>query len=360
MDFVALEIIRQLQKIDTVNQYYIMVAPGEDVCLEPSANVRIVEVKCPTYPLWEQVALPLAVNKIKPDLLHCTSDTAPLFCHVPLVLTLHDIIYLEPRQHTSLSAYQNLGWYYRRFIVPKILTKCHKIITVSHFECHRIRETLHLDASKILTIYNGLGSHFIPVKKPASITKKYLSEENYLFFLGNTDPKKNTERTLKAYGLYVQQTTDPLPLLIADLQESDISHVLENIRMPFLKTLIRCPGYITNTDLPAIYSGAKVFLYTSLRESFGIPLLEAMACGTPVITSNTSSMPEVAGNAAIFTNPTDENDITAQLIRLLKDKKIYKEYITRGLERVKVFSWENTARATFRVYQDVYLKNGAR
>ena len=98
MDFVALESIRELQKIDKENEYFIFVSPGEDHCLEETDNVHIIEVKCPTYPLWEQVALPRNVSKIKPDLLHCTSNTAPLNCPVPLVLTLHDIIFLEPRQ----------------------------------------------------------------------------------------------------------------------------------------------------------------------------------------------------------------------------------------------------------------------
>ena len=94
MDFVALESIRELQKRDDGNEYYILVAPGEDRCLEESSNLSIVEVKCPSYPLWEQIALPLAVKRLGADLLHCTSNTAPLWCPVPLVLTLHDIIYL--------------------------------------------------------------------------------------------------------------------------------------------------------------------------------------------------------------------------------------------------------------------------
>ena len=135
MDFVALEAIRQLQKIDRENEYFIFVAPGPDRCLEESDNLRIVEVKCPTYPLWEQVALPAALRKVKPDLLHCTSNTAPIRCSVPLILTLHDIIFLEKRQDTNKSTYQNLGRVYRRFVVPRILPKCEKIITVSQFEC---------------------------------------------------------------------------------------------------------------------------------------------------------------------------------------------------------------------------------
>lgn len=357
MDFVALEIIRRLQRMDTVNQYYILVAPGEDVCLQPSANVTIITLRCPTYPLWEQVALPLAIKRLKPDIIHCTSNTAPLMGKTPLVLTLHDIIYLETRQQSSASWYQNMGWHYRRLVVPTILKRCAAIITVSRFECQRIRESLQLDPSRLLAIHNGYGDHFKPIEQPYDVTSRYLKEADYLLFLGNTDPKKNTPRTLKAYGLYVQQTPNPLPLLVADLASEYIDQVLSDIDMPFIRPLLRFSGYIPNSDLPALYTGAKVFLYTSLRESFGIPLLEAMACGTPVVTSNTSSMPEVAGDAALFADPTDEKEIAAQLMKLLTDETCYQSMVSKGLERVKAFSWEATAKATFNVYQSVHAQH---
>ena len=197
MDFVALETIRELQKIDHKNEYYILVSPGEDHCLQSSPNVHIIELHCPTYPLWEQVALPRAIARIKPDLLHCTSNTAPLYCPVALVLTLHDIIFLEKRQSFSKSWYQEMGWYYRRFVVPRILPNCKKIITVSHFECNRIREALKLPVEQITPVYNGYSQHFRQQPKQPSLTRRYIQADGYLFFLGNTDPKKNTPRLPK-------------------------------------------------------------------------------------------------------------------------------------------------------------------
>ena len=109
MDYVALETIRELQKIDQQNEYFILVSPGDDVCLQESANMHIVTVNWPSYPLWEQIGLPLALKKIKPDLLHCTSNTAPVYGNIPLVLTLHDIIFLEKKQGKNQSMYQRLG-----------------------------------------------------------------------------------------------------------------------------------------------------------------------------------------------------------------------------------------------------------
>lgn len=355
MDFVALECIRELQKKDHENEYFIFVSPGEDRCLQESDNLRIIELRCPTYPLWEQVALPHAIAKIKPDLLHCTSNTAPIHCPVPLVLTLHDIIFLEPRQNGNKSLYQNMGWYYRRLVVPRILPRCRKIITVSHFERNRIREALRLPEEQITAVYNGYSCYFQPKEETYSVTRKYIQEPEYLFFLGNTDPKKNVPRTLKAYSLYRERAQKPLPLLIADIKEEILDSILREQKIESVRPYISCPGYIPNTDLPDLYSGAFAFLYTSLRESFGIPLLEAMACGTPVITSNTSSMPEVGGPGALLCDPTNAEDIARKLLSLEEDPALYQQQIQYGLQRVKQFSWESTAMDLLSIYKSIQL-----
>ena len=246
-----------------------------------------------------------------------------------------------------------MGWYYRRLIVPRILSKCRKIITVSHFECNRIRETLHLPEDKIMPVYNGFSNHFHPLDNPKAVTQKYISTTGYLFFLGNTDPKKNTPRTLKAYHLYLQRSKEKRPLLIADLKPEYIDEILKETGLEKIRPYLYLPGYIPNTDLPFIYNGAFAFLYTSLRESFGIPLLEAMACGIPVITSNTSSMPEVGGDGAILTDPTDEQSIANQLLLLEQDQDFYRKKSVYGLERAKYFSWKQTACELLELYQSI-------
>lgn len=353
MDFVALEVIRELQKIDKENEYFILVSPGEDKCLKESENVHIIEINCPTYPLWEQWALPREVSRLKPDLLHCTSNTAPVNCPVPLILTLHDIIFLEPRQNKSKSFYQNMGWYYRKLVVPKILPKCQKIITVSDFENKRIRENLNLSKEKVVTVYNGYNKHFHLFTPDANKIGKYIDTNKYIFFLGNTDPKKNVPRTLKAYSLYLKQSLNKYPLLIADLNENIIDDILKEQQIEEIKPYLSFPGYIPNSDLADLYSGAFAFLYTSLRESFGIPLLEAMACGTPVITSSTSAIPEIAGKEAILTDPFNEKDIADKLLLLETDTEYYIRQKEYGLQRVKYFSWENTARELYKIYQSI-------
>lgn len=355
MDYVALEMIRELQKLDHENEYYILVCPGKDRCLEESDNMHIVEVKCISYPLWEQVALPLALKKIQPDILHCTSNTAPIFCKVPLVLTLHDIIFLEKKRGNTPSFYQKMGRIYRRLVVPRILKKCKKIITVSQFERNHINTSLGLEEGLLEAVYNGYSKHFHPIEETKDITRKYLNEDEYFFFLGNTDPKKNTEGVLKAYALYMAQSKNPLPLLIADLSEDTIDAYLKANQIMHIKPQLRFPGYIANTELPAIYSGATAFIYTSYRESFGIPILEAMACGTPVITSNTSAMPEIAGNNGILIDPYQPKEIADELLHLEKDETYRNKQIVYGLERVKLFSWENTAKNVLDIYKKLKL-----
>lgn len=355
MDFVILETLRELQKRKDGNEYFVLVAPGEDRCLAESDHMHIIELRCPTYPLWEQIALPRAVRKLGADLLHCTSNTAPLWCSVPLILTLHDIIYLEPRQHRSPSLYQEMGWHYRRLVVPRILKKCRKIITVSRFECNRIRETLHLPEEQITAVYNGYSTHFHKMEHPdREVVRKYIPEEGFLFFLGNTDPKKNAARTLKAYSLYLEQSAVKRPLLIADLKEEYIDDLLCQEGITTIKPYLSFPGYIDNRDLATLYNAAFAFLYPSLRESFGIPMLEAMACGTPVITSNTSAMPEVAGPGAILVNPQEPREIADALLRLEHDSDFYRRQSDYGLERVKLFSWRNTADEYAALYQSIH------
>ena len=293
------------------------------------------------------------------ELLHCTSNTAPIWCDIPLVLTLHDIIFLEPRDKRNRSLYQNMGWLYRRLVVPRILKKCRRIITVSEFEQGNIVKKLGLTRQQVVMIYNGYNEWFRPMNDPDCIFAKYMAERGYLFFLGNTDPKKNTERTLIAYFKYLERSTVKRKLLMADLDRQYLDDIISRNHIENIRPCLEMPGYIANTDLPYVYSAAFAFLYTSLRESFGIPLLEAMACGTPVVTSNTSSMPEIAGQEAILVNPESADDICNQLLRLETDEAFYQQQVQLGLNRVKLFSWKFTAEQLLSLYNAVYreIKN---
>lgn len=355
MDYVVLQEIRELQKTDCENEYFVYVKPGEDRCIESSANVHVVEIACPSYPLWEQYALPRAARRDGVELLHCTSNTAPVWCGgIPLVLTLHDIIFLEPRDRRNRSLYQNMGRIYRRIVVPRVLGQCRRIITVSDFELNNIIGKLSLPRKRMAMIYNGYNDWFKPTTDTDGVYRKYIGEKGYFFFLGNTDPKKNTGRTLVAYAKYLELSAVKRKLLVADLAPAHLDSILKANGIENIRSSIVLSGYIVNTDLPYLYNDAFAFLYTSLRESFGIPLLEAMACGTPVVTGNTSSMPEIAGPDAALVNPESAEEIADMMLRLETDGDFRERQRQLGLERVRLFSWRNTAEKLLRLYEEVY------
>ncbi|MBU2555264.1 MAG: glycosyltransferase family 4 protein [Bacteroidetes bacterium] len=366
MDMVALELINELQKIDHDNEYVVFVKPDEDTStLKPSSNFKIVELSGGPYPIWEQYALPLAAQKEGCHILHCTSNTAPLKSKLPLIVTLHDIIYMESISLLKKGGtwYQKLGNMYRRMVVPGIVKKSDKIITVSKFERNRIGDFFGIDHNdnRLVAIYNGVSEHFKPVTDSAELTRvktKYKLPENFLFFLGNTDPKKNTPGVLKAFSDYLKSSkTENLYLVMLDYERSSLEKLLTDIGDKDLINKIILTGYVVNTDLPAIYCLSKIFLYPSLRESFGIPMLEAMRCGVPVITSNTSSMPEVSGNAAYIIDPYKPEEITSGIEKLLTNDSLRNDLIEKGLEQAKKFSWRNMAENVLSLYKEVYQKH---
>ncbi len=358
MDFVALELIRNLMEIDKENEYFVFVAPDQDKCLHDTENFKIIELDGGSYPKWEQVALPKAVKAYNCDILQCTSNTAPIYSPVPLVVILHDIIYMESIAlfRKGYSLYQKMGNMYRRFVVPRILKKASKVITVSKFERQRIKDFFNIEDDKIIAIYNGVGTHFKKIDDKEYLEEvriKYQLPEKYFFFLGNTDPKKNTIGVLKAYSDYVREKGNDVKLLMLDYDEAELLKLLNQIGDPNLRKEIYLAGYVVNSDLPAIYNMADLFLYPSMRESFGIPMLEAMACGIPVITSNTSSMPEVAGDAAKIINPSFPKEITAAMLELQTNENLREHYINLGFEKASQFSWKAMAKENLRLYKDL-------
>ena len=362
MDMVALELIKNLQIIDHKNEYFIFVKPDEDdTVLKETSNFKIIQLDGGSYPIWEQIALPKAAKKYGCEILHCTSNTAPIFTDIPLITILHDIIYMESSYTKiltgSATSYQKFGNVYRKLIVPRVVKNSDKIVTVSHFEKNRIAEFFDMTGDNRLTaIYNGVSTHFKPVTNETELKRvkeKYHLPNNFFFFLGNTDPKKNTKGTLKAFSNFLKQSKSDYKLVMLDYDTNELEKLLDEIGDKQLINHIVLTGYVINTDLPAIYSLSKIFLYPSLRESFGIPMLEAMGCGVPVITSNTSSMPEVSGDAAHIINPYNPEEITQGIIKILADKEYYNELSKKGIERNKLFSWKNMAKQVLVLYNEI-------
>jgi glycosyltransferase involved in cell wall biosynthesis len=211
-------------------------------------------------------------------------------------------------------------------------------------------------AGKIKAVHNGVSEHFKPVSYRDclnTICLKYQLPEKYLLFFGSKDPRKNTARVVQAFAEYNQRNTDH-HLVLMGYGNDDLNELLKVLDLSDLREKIVLPGYVADKDLPGIYQGAVLFLFPSLREGFGIPIIEAMACGTPVVTSNTSSMPEVAGDAACLVDPFRVSAIIEGIERVLGNKGYRDKLVDKGFKQKDKFSWRTMAQRVLQVYDQVY------
>lgn len=356
MEVVALELIREIQKLDHQNEYILYAKKDADEkCISETNNFRIHTLPSRPYPLWEQFTLPIAVKADKLDFLHSTCNTSAINLPVPLILTLHDIIYLENTDFKG-TAYQNFGNLYRKMIVPRIVAQSQVIITVSDFERQVILNKMKLPEDKVKVIYNAVSAKFNNLYSHDRLTtfrERYKLPPDFILFLGNTAPKKNTANVIKAYVEYKSMYQDGLPLVILDYDQKLVLDYLTKTGNQKLISDFIFPGYIHSEEMPLLYNIAKLFLYPSLRESFGLPILEAMACGVPVITSNTSSMPEVAGDSALFVDPFDFQDIRDKIIQFQQDESLQSRMKQGGLKRAANFTWKASAEQLLSIYNSV-------
>jgi len=354
MDVVALELIREIQQLDHKNEYVLFAKQGPDRnCITDTVNFKTVILNGVTYAGWEQVSLPSAVKKFAPDVLHCTANTAPYSCAAPMIVTVHDVIYLEEINFEG-SAYQNFGNLYRKLVVPHAIKKAEKIVTVSEYEKTVIANVCKIDPEKIVVIHNAVSERFnrnIKSERLQQFRQRYQLPQQFMLFFGNTAPKKNTAGVVKAYVHYCSMTAAPMPLVITDYSRSSVLTMLEDSDRADLANLIFTPGYIPSSDMPLMYNCSSLFLYPSLRESFGLPVLEGMACGVPVITSEIPAIREVGGDAASFVDPENTEAIAERISSLLADQEQQELLIQMGIERAKLFSWRRSAQKLIELYK---------
>lgn len=355
VEIVALELIKHLQRTDKENEYFIFVKQdADDSCIEETANFRIIKLPSAPYPVWEQWILPRAIKKFRLDVLHCTANTAPLFPGVRTVITLHDVIFLETVSFKG-TAYQNFGNLYRRFIVPRA-AKDRELVTVSGYEQQNIASTLHIPASAVEVVYNGVSGMFGPrtdAQQLAQMKAKYSLPDAFILFFANPAPKKNTPNVLAAFASYCRKHPDSgIKLVVTDSSKTYIRQQISELKIDDVLPRLQIMDYIAYTDLPFVYSLATLYLYPSLRESFGLPLLEAQACGTPVITSNISCMPEIAGDAAIFADPYDPASIAEAIAQALhNDANAKVALYQKGIDNARRYSWEAAAHKMRAIYE---------
>jgi glycosyltransferase involved in cell wall biosynthesis len=354
----SLELIKKLRELGPDHEYVIFAKKDEDFeCLTPSDNLKIRTVAGKLFVDFEQFFLPLAAGKEHVDILHCTGNTAPYFSPVPVVQTLHDVIFMDAIPAGD-SPYQRFGNHYRRRVVPLVTPRSKAIITVSEYEKSRIVERLGISPDRIQVIYNGINekrfhAHYDQRTK-AAVREKYGLPQNFILFIGNQSFRKNSGRAIEAYVRYASTTVQPIPLVTPGLPEKVVAEKLKELKFPYTREQFITPGYISDTDLPVLYGLSTIFLFPSLSEGFGMPIVEAMACGAPVITSGISCMPEIAGNAGILADPYDTEDLAQALVILSTNEALRRDKIAAGIENARRFSWDQAARKILSIYETVY------
>ncbi len=300
-------------------------------------------------PLWLPLAVPRALLAGHVDVFHGPNHMAPPWSPVPTVITAHDL--------SALTMGGLHTWRNRLLTVPQMLLslrRAERLIAVSRATASDLLRLPGIDAERVRVIYEAAAPGLTPAtpEQVRALSHRLALPETFFLFLGALEPRKNVVTLVRALAELYAAGDHRAKLVIAGAEGWRNDDVYDEVKKRGLERDIRFAGYIPAEDLPALYGAATAFVYPSLFEGFGLPPLEAMACGTPVICSNTSSLPEVVGDAAITVDPLDTSDLAAALRTALDDADLRARLSHAGLQRAALFSWERTARETLEVYRE--------
>jgi len=310
--------------------------------------VRPLQRDIPVYALIrEQFGLSVEMNRFNPDVFHYPSFNMPLRNPKPAVVTIHDLVY-----YLAPGACSRLRHLYARAVFPLVAKRAMRIITGSEHTKSDIVNHLGVDPAKITVIYHGVSSLYRPIGDStavAEVKRRYGLEGDYILYVGTHHPRKNLLRLIEAFAMIKAKG---VRLAITGAVEVRRRELYETPARFGIKDGVVFTGPVREEDLPALYSGATIFVIPSLYEGFGLTPLEAMACGAPVISSNLTSLPEVVGDAAMTFNPLDVEALAGCMETLLDDGALRARLRERGLARAKLFNWKRTAEQTVGVYCD--------
>jgi glycosyltransferase involved in cell wall biosynthesis len=347
----AVNLIEALAAIDQANQYtlYVTKPSAVDRFANRWANFQVRR----TLPHTPLVRIPLTLSaelrKNPVDVLH-VQYTAPPLAPCAVVATIHDLSFEHLPETFNRRSRAQL-----RLTVRRTARKAARILTLSEFSRQDIIETYETDPERVVVTPPGASAHFAPVSDATELRRIrtiYRIERDYILALGSIQPRKNLVRLIKAYSSLWETGKEALPQLVLAggrrWLEGDTIRAAENSAAA--KDIL-FTGYVLEADLPVLYSGATCFVYPSYFEGFGLPLIEAMQCGVPVLAGNKTSMPEVVGDAGVLVDPLDESAIAGALARLIERPDYRAELRVKGLERAKTFNWQTTARLTLQAYE---------
>ena len=355
----AINLIEALAQIDSVNDYTIYITTSE--ARErfhgrwPNFKVRA------TLPHTPLIRIPLTLSaelrKNPVDVLH-VQFTAPPFCPCPVVVSIHDLSFEHLPQTFKRRSRTQL-----RLTVRHSAKRAARIISLSEHTRRDIIETYGINAERIKAIPLAAPAHFAPVQDYRELQRvrhTYGIDGDYILSVGSIQPRKNLARLVRAYAsLRGNNTVDRLPKLVLVGKCAWLyDETLRALDETGVRETVVLTGYVPQTDLPALYSGALCFVYPSYFEGFGLPPLEAMKCGAPVIVGNRTSLPEVVGDAALAVDPFDVEAIASAMKRLINDLDFRKDLSVKGQMRAETFDWRETARKTLAIYEEVVQENG--
>ncbi len=354
---VVYSIVRELERLDDQNQYLLYCNRPFNLPFDNLRWQKRVQSLYSFLPgtLWLQSkAFARAARHDDLDVFWGTCFTLPagLPDATRKVLTIHDLVW---RRYP-----QTMSWYNRmlsRAFTQRSISRADTIVTISESTKQDLESELQVPAEKIKIVRHGVDAHFRPYEQAVAarhIAQKYGSSENYILFVGTIEPRKNLAILIEAIGVLKGQGKLAHQLVVAGAKGWGKSRIAESIlKWKLTESDLKFLGFIPEEDLPLLYSGAAVFVFPSVYEGFGLPLLEAMACGVAIVASNTSSIPEVVEDAALLVSPTDSEAMAAGILRLLNDTQLRAALIERGLRRAQGFTWEAAARRVLRTLTEL-------
>jgi glycosyltransferase involved in cell wall biosynthesis len=346
-------LLRQLARIDRETEYVLLCQePDLGVAAQLGENFRTVLEPSPNYSFREQIHVPWVLMRERPDVYHAPHYVLPTGVRSKSVVTIHDCIHLMfPQYLPSRAAYA-----YARATMWSAAKRSACILTVSESSKRDILHFFNVPAEKVVVIYNAIDERFsIPPSEDdvARVRERYQLDQRFVLYVGNIKPHKNLVRLIEAFDELRERGFDDLKLLIIGDEISKWPALRRAVHRHKLHKQVRFLGYQPDETLAILYRLASVFVFPSLYEGFGLPPLEAMASGTPVVTSNVSALPEVMGDAGVLVDPYDVESIVQGLGRVLTEPALAAEMRRKGLERAREFSWERSATRTLEVYRQV-------
>jgi glycosyltransferase involved in cell wall biosynthesis len=346
-------LLRQLARIDGETEYVLLCQERDrQVGGELGPNFRTVIDRSGPYSLREQVSVPIILGRQRPDLFHAPHYVLPPLTRCKSVVTIHDCIHLMFPKYLP----NRLALAYARSSIWMAARTSSRILTVSEASKRDILRFFDVPPEKITVIYNGIDERFHvepPEDEMVRVRERYQLQGDFVLYVGNVKPHKNLERLLDAFHLVRQGGLEHLKLVVIGDEISKYTELRRAVHRLNLHKHIRFLGYMPDEMLAVLYRLAAVFVFPSLYEGFGLPPLEAMASGTPVVTSNVSSLPEVVGDAAVLVDPTDAESIADGLRRVLTDPALAASLVERGLARAAEFSWERSVRQIRAIYGEI-------